>query len=781
MKRGPIRGILSAGVVVQFAVLLCSVPSWAQSGGQSGGIPLGPVGPDAGGFSKLDDTTTKPETHVLSGDHAPGDIHGVVRYPGGLPAAGAQVVILDAEVDVDRSTTSAEDGSFTFKKLKPGKYQLSAQLDGFAPSTIVAAAVIPGKTNDFDVSLGSKRDSILPARSSGIGYRSLSGGYRAAAASLRVDPPQPSSPTGNEEAVPAAGAPSATSSSAPEKTSAAAPSEAIPPAVADQLAAMARRIDELEAELRARSSPEQPAPAAAPATAAVATTSAAAVPKPADPVPAIPEALQSPDATTGVDNFTPFAFANFGWMNGTSRATDPIFDTKFFTPEIRFDSYFTDDFNHPIDHTMGGSSEEFRSGEFQLEQASVGGDFHWHDARGRVIIMNGMFATTTPRNDASAGVGGWDIDSAYKYVSEAYGGYHFNYLHGINIDAGIFVSYIGLFSYYNFDNWAYQPSYVSSNTPWFFNGLRIQVFPTNKLKIEPWLINGWQSYNKYNARIGLGGQILWRPFEWLGFVFNNYGMGTDNLGEPLVSRIHTDDSFLIRYYNHPDSLGLSKIAMSFTGDLGCQYGGGVGCFNSHAGPRDSFAGWMAYNRFWFHKDEYAVTVGGGQMANPGRYLTLLPPINQAVATTGTPYFTENPGNVADMWDSTITFQWMPRTWATWWLEGSYRHSNVPYWTGRGGITPPGGVNGSPQDYVCTNGTTNFVDTYFLPTGAGFQADNAAGSSSGGLSNTGGTVDRSCAAQAVANPGIGSSSGWYAWQPDLRKDQSLIGAGIMIKF
>jgi hypothetical protein len=134
-----------------------------------------------------------------------------------------------------------------------------------------------------------------------------------------------------------------------------------------------------------------------------------------------------------------------------------------------------------------------------------------------------------------------------------------------------------------------------------------------------------------------------------------------------------------------------------------------------------------------------------------------------------------------MWDSTITFQWMPRTWATWWLEGSYRHSNVPYWTGRGGITPPGGVNGSPQDYVCTNGTTNFVDTYFLPTGAGFQADNAAGSSSGGLSNTGGTVDRSCAAQAVANPGIGSSSGWYAWQPDLRKDQSLIGAGIMIKF
>src|ERR1035441_7314743 len=46
------------------------------------------------------------------------------------------------------------------------------------------------------------------------------------------------------------------------------------------------------------------------------------------------------------------------------------------------------------------------------------------------------------------------------------------------VNAGIFVSYTGLFSYYNFDNWTYQPSFVSSNTPWFFNGLRIQYFPT---------------------------------------------------------------------------------------------------------------------------------------------------------------------------------------------------------------------------------------------------------------------------------------------------------------
>ena len=79
-----------------------------------------------------------------------------------------------------------------------------------------------------------------------------------------------------------------------------------------------------------------------------------------------------------------------------------------------------------------------------------------------------------------------NLNDAYRYVSEAYGGYHINALDGINFEAGIFMSYVGLFSYYNFDNWAYQPSYVSSNTPWFFNGVRVQIFPTEKLKIEPW-------------------------------------------------------------------------------------------------------------------------------------------------------------------------------------------------------------------------------------------------------------------------------------------------------
>ncbi|HEY7962714.1 MAG TPA: TonB-dependent receptor [Steroidobacteraceae bacterium] len=497
-----------------------------------------------------------------------------------------------------------------------------------------------------------------------------------------------------------------------------------------------------------------PAPAAAPVRAA----------------PQLPEALQAPEPGPAVDTQTPFAVGDLGWMNGTGRGTTPVFDTKFFTPEVRFDVNYLQDFNHPVDHTIVGSTEEFRSGEFQIEQVSLGGNFHWHNVQARFLSMFGMFAVTTPRNDASSAVGQWDLQGAYKYFSEANAGYHWDVNHGLNVDAGIFVSYVGLFSYYNFDNWTYQPSFVSSNTPWFFNGLRVQWFPTQTLKIEPWLINGWQSYAKFNSRPGFGGQVLWIPNDRFKLVFNSYSVGQDNLatgsgfpnngGNPNaavglpnpaspfinyrdVTRVHEDDSVVWKYYDARSDdaaaavsrLGVSKMAMSLTVDLGCEYGGGVHC--SHGPNKANFFGAMAYNRVWFDHDLYALTLGGGFMNNPGRYLALLPPINGATAATGTAYFSENPGQNLYQWDMQLNLQYMPKDWITWWTEFTFRHSDVPYWSGPGGVTPPLGNSGAPASLVCNNGSVAGAD----------QCGNEGG----------------------------------VWFPDLRTRELVWGAGVMVKF
>ena len=115
---------------------------------------------------------------------------------------------------------------------------------------------------------------------------------------------------------------------------------------------------------------------------------------------------------------------------------------------------------------------------------------------------------------------------------------------------------------------------------------------------------------------------------------------------------------------------------------------------------------MFYQRFWFGHDKFGVTLGGGFIVNPGRYLVLLPPINGATASTGTPYFTENPGQKFDGYDYQITFDWMPTQFVTWRAEFTERGTNVPTWAGPGGMTPPGGNNGAPQNYACSNGANS---------------------------------------------------------------------------
>lgn len=544
---------------------------------------------------------------------------------------------------------------------------------------------------------------------------------------------------------------SASSGSAPALDS------GIPPAIAKQLAAMQAEIEQLKAELRSRHATESGKDSAQPASTvlhpevkAASVTTEAPVERPA--VQAAGDAAAPVPANK--EKIAPFSDWDWTWLNGNPRNKDTAFDSKFFTPEIRADVTYSYDFNKPIDNSMGGSSELFRSNEIQLEQLGVGGDFHYDNVRARLMTQFGMYSTATVRNDPSYSKGQWNIADADRYLAEAYGGYHINALDGINIDAGIFMSYIGLFSYYNFDNWAYQPSYVSSNTPWFFQGVRVQIFPTPHFKIEPWFINGWQSYASSNSRKGLGGQVKWTPRPWINIVSNNYGLGHDDLYIQKRGRIHTDDSVEIKYFDRPERT-LDKMAFSFTGDLGCEFGGGVSCYgNKSGGPKQSFVGFMLYDRTWFKKDRHGLTIGGGKINNPGRYLVLVPPINGETASSAAinaPYFTGNPGDPFKAWDMSVTYDYMPRQWLTFRWEYDYRHANVPYWSGRGGVTPPGsgGVpytnNGFPQFFACNDG------------------------------NTSGALTLSGAQSACAQQG---SSVWF---PDLRRDEQLIDIDIMVKF
>jgi hypothetical protein len=406
----------------------------------------------------------------------------------------------------------------------------------------------------------------------------------------------------------------------------------------------------------------------------------------------------------------PFEGMDLTWFNGGDRRPNPTLAGKYFTPSVMLDANCTHSFNNPIDNTVVGSTALARNNEMQVSAAHLGGDFYYQGARAHIVTQFGTRSTVVPRNDYSPYKGQYQLADAYRYLAEANAGYHFKVLYGINIDAGMFMSYIGLNSYYQVENWEYQASFTSDNTPWFFNGIRLQIFPTKKLKIEPWIINGWQSYGMFNQQPGVGGNITWCPNENIKLLTNDY-YGADAALIPNRKRFHSDNSILVRYFNRPRSKYISKMAFSLTGDIGFEKGGGVNGFkkgDSIKGPAQYFVSLMFYNRIWFCKNKFAITVGGGYMENPGRYLVLsptgdaspLPNPNSPTTSVGTHPFSANPGDQFRGIDGSVNVEWIPNNHVSFRFECVHRESSVPYFAGRGGVT-------SPSGYTTTGITSNW--------------------------------------------------------------------------
>lgn len=421
-------------------------------------------------------------------------------------------------------------------------------------------------------------------------------------------------------------------------------------------------------------------------------------------------AFAQEDTTEQVNNQKgePLEGMDMTWLNGGDRRSVPTMAGKYFTPTVMLDANCTHSFNDPIDHTVVGSTALARNDEMQVSAVHLGGDFNYNGARAHIVTQFGTRSTVIPRNDYSVFRGQYQLDNVYRYLAEANAGYHFKKWYGINVDAGMFMSYIGLNSYYQTENWEYQASFTSDNTPWFFNGIRVQIHPTKKLKIEPWIINGWQSYGMFNKQPGVGGNITWCPNENIKMLTNDY-YGADAGGVPQRKRFHSDNSLLVRYLNKPQSKGISKMAFSLTADFGLEKGGGVNGLkdkkvgDSVVAQAQYFASVMFYNRTWFAKNKFAWTFGGGYMQNPGRYLVLYPtgqasplpnPANPTTSTGAFP-FSCNPGDQFTGFDYSTGLDWMPNQHILFRVEYVHRESDTPYFAGHGGVTSPSGYTWTP--------------------------------------------------------------------------------------
>ena len=388
----------------------------------------------------------------------------------------------------------------------------------------------------------------------------------------------------------------------------------------------------------------------------------------------------------------PFDGMDLSWINGQNRQTKFPLVLKdndgetILTGVTYLDSYINYDFNNPIDNTHTISSSIGRNNEFTVNLASIGIETNYKNVIGRLWLQYGQMSSIIQDLDATTQHGRNTSIDNLKNIREAAAGYHFDKWHGINVEMGIFMSYIGLESYVTQENWSYQRSMVCDFTPFYFSGARIQAFPSKKFKTELWLLNGWQSYNSWNKTLGVGNSNYYRPNENLQLVANFY---YGNVSRVATNRFHHDNSIVARYFNDKKSNGLSQAAFSLNTHYGFQSGAGVKASEQY------MTGASLSNRLWFRQNKFAVTLRGDFVTNPSLYLAFSP--SPVASNDFTDAIENDPNQNLTMYQGTMTFDIMPSDFVTFRLEYRYRQSNKPYFAGSGGTTSPDGWITTPTE------------------------------------------------------------------------------------
>jgi hypothetical protein len=414
--------------------------------------------------------------------------------------------------------------------------------------------------------------------------------------------------------------------------------------------------------------------------------------------------------TDSITKKIPFEGMDLTWINGQNRQknfpltlTDKEGET-IVTGVAYLDTYYNYNFANPADNTQTISSSIGRHNEFTLNLASIGVETNYKNIIGRLWIQYGQMGAIVNDLDASVYRGRNTSINNLKNIREAAAGYHFDVWHGINVEMGIFMSYIGLESYVTQENWSYQRSMLCDFTPFYFSGARIQMYPSKTLKTEIWLLNGWQSYNSFSDGPGLGSSTYYRPNENLQLVANFYlGRDTQNPdtqgNQSQRLRFHHDNSIVGRYYKNPESKGITQAAFSLNSHYGFQSNNDA---DDKVKAADNFmVGTSLANRIWFNNNKMALTVRGDYMTNQSvvngvnvsPYLAFTPaaagdvPNNYDTAIAN--------GEKLKIFQFTTTFDIMPSDYVTFRLEYGYRNSSIPYFTGAGGTTSASGWTNGP--------------------------------------------------------------------------------------
>jgi len=367
----------------------------------------------------------------------------------------------------------------------------------------------------------------------------------------------------------------------------------------------------------------------------------------------------------------PYANGDFSWLNGSNRQPDPLLKWGPITGSIFVDAYYAFQFSQPADHTIFQTTTAPRHNELAVNLVSLGVEVAGLGGPiGRLYLQAGSNEETNWGQDATTQRGQFLTLRTFAPVQQAGAGWHFHGLHGVNLEAGIFPSYFALESYLPQENWNYTHPFVSDFTPYYFAGIRNQIYLEQDLKLELWLVNGWQTFGQWHETRAGGYQINWRPSEHLSINHSTY-LGKDEQADPHAVRFYADNFVQWQYLKG----GVVKSsALAVVADLGFE----------HRSTRASgvMAGGSLSNRVELD-DRWAFCLRGDLFYDRTQALVTQLPL-------GSPYSLPDAGEfLGGGFAGTLDF--LPSPWLLLRLEYAHRLANIPYFSGPGGITGPGGV------------------------------------------------------------------------------------------
>lgn len=370
----------------------------------------------------------------------------------------------------------------------------------------------------------------------------------------------------------------------------------------------------------------------------------------------------------------PFGEHDYAWMNGSNPQPPSLLVMGPLTWSLYVDTYFAWQFQQPIDHTIFPTTTAPRHDEISLNLAHLGVDVTGIDGPiGRLYVQYGSIVNTIAGQDASPTRGFFLNNGFLQYVEQAAAGWHFHSLHGINAELGIFPSYVGLESYLPEENWCYTHAFVADATPYYFFGFRGQIYPADDLKIELWIVNGWQTFGKWHELPSGGYLWNWRPNGWLSFV-NSVYLGQEVELDPGSLRLYSDNNIQVKYIDRPKASLLQSMALSLVGDLGYEHRG-----NAPSGPMGGFS---LTNR-WDWTSQWKTSLRGDYFYDATQAISPKFPV-----TSPYPWLGTNPFAAGGI---TTTIDYWPSPWLVTRLEYSHRVANQPLFSGHGGITGPDGL------------------------------------------------------------------------------------------